>query len=79
MSWCGCGPAAPLGPGEVCPHVAAGYPWCRPCAEHHRPPECPINERGEALAPCGCTWAAAEAAAHDDGGCPQEASAEWFA
>jgi hypothetical protein len=25
----------------------AGYDWCRPCGEWHRPPECPINERGE--------------------------------
>lgn len=26
-----------------------GYPWCRPCKEHHRAPECDIDEQGRAL------------------------------
>ena len=26
--------------------MAAGYTWCRPCAEWHRPPECWIDEQG---------------------------------
>jgi hypothetical protein len=31
------------------------YPWCRPCEDHHRPPECEVNEQGEGIAFCGCT------------------------
>lgn len=47
--------------GEVdCDYFAFRYPWCRPCGEHHRPPECPVNQDGESLAPCGCTWASLE-------------------
>lgn len=31
-----------------CPNFDAGYPWCRPHGEHHRPPECPVDECGTA-------------------------------
>lgn len=27
-------------------YLDAGYDWCRPCGEYHRPPECAIDERG---------------------------------
>lgn len=33
-----------------------GYPWCRPCEEHHRPPECEVDSEGRALMSCGCRW-----------------------
>lgn len=33
-----------------------GYLFCRPCGEHHRPPECAIDEHGHALAPDGTPW-----------------------
>lgn len=26
--------------------IEAGYAYCRPCAEWHRPPECWIDQRG---------------------------------
>jgi len=55
--------------GGECWHFAAGYEWCRPCQEHHRPPECAINDRGEALAPCGCTWAETEEPGYYDQPC----------
>ncbi len=34
-----------------------GYTWCRPCAEWHKTHgECPIDQDGQPLAPCGCRW-----------------------
>lgn len=39
-----------------CDYLAVGYPWCRPCHEHHRPPECAVDEHGRSLAPCGHPW-----------------------
>lgn len=48
--------------GDVdCWHLAANYPWCRPCEEHHRPPECAVDEQGRALAWCGHPWHETEA------------------
>lgn len=41
---------------DDCLHLACDYPWCRPCQEHHRAPECPVDEHGRALAPCGHPW-----------------------
>ena len=29
-------------------YIDAGYAWCRPHGEWHRPPECPIDESGNA-------------------------------
>lgn len=49
--------------GEPC-DLLPGYPWCRPCREHHRPPECPIDELGRSLSGCGCPWEDIE---YDDG------------
>jgi hypothetical protein len=46
--------------------VDCGYPWCRSCAEHHRPPECPVDEEGRALAPCGHPWDEVEDGSHYD-------------
>lgn len=63
---CPCGDADPAG----CLHLNAGYPFCRPCGEHHRAPECPIDVHGQALAPCGCPWDLTDAPDHYDGGCP---------
>lgn len=42
---------------DDCWYLAAGYPYCRSCEEHHRPPECPIDERGRSLDPDGKPWA----------------------
>jgi hypothetical protein len=54
---------------ETCPcgdpdcwHFPMGYPLCRPCDEHHRPPECAVDEHGQSLMPCGHPWT-------DDPGC----------
>ena len=33
-----------------------GYLFCRPCGEHHRPPECAIDEQGRALRWDGTRW-----------------------
>lgn len=49
---CLCGDTDP----EGCMYLAAGYPWCRPCGEHHRAPECAVDSGGRALASCGCAW-----------------------
>lgn len=49
---CHCGDPDPAG----CMNLNAGYPWCRPCGEHHRPPECAIDEQGRALASDGTPW-----------------------
>ncbi|AZV00783.1 hypothetical protein SEA_KIKO_62 [Gordonia phage Kiko] len=46
---CACGEAD-------CDFFAFDYPWCRPCGEHHRLPECAISTQGQALAPCGHPW-----------------------
>jgi hypothetical protein len=43
---CGCGDDDPAG----CVYVNAGYAWCGPCGEHHRPPACPSTP-GEVIAP----------------------------
>lgn len=43
---------------DDCLHFAFDYPWCRPCEEHHRAPECPVDEQGRSLAPCGHPWEA---------------------
>jgi len=53
---CLCGDDDPQG----CIYLNSGYPYCRSCAEHHRPPECAINEQGQSLALCGCPWDAIE-------------------
>ena len=37
-------------------HLAAGYVWCRPHEEWHRPPECAINEQGQAVDWEGKPW-----------------------
>lgn len=58
---CGCGDAV-----EDCMHQACGYPWCRPCGEHHRAPECPVDQQGRALAACGHPWSDVEAPGHGD-------------
>lgn len=42
--------------GRDCWFIDSNYYWCRPCQEHHRPPECAINELGQPLAPCGHPW-----------------------
>ena len=39
-----------------CMHFDCGYPWCRACGEHHRPPECAIDEQGRSLAYDGRPW-----------------------
>jgi hypothetical protein len=39
-----------------CLHFDMEYPWCRSCAEHHRAPECPLDQEGYSLATCGCRW-----------------------
>lgn len=33
-----------------------GYPFCRPCGDHHRAPECAVDEHGRALRPDGTPW-----------------------
>lgn len=43
--------------GAPCMFFELGYPWCRSCAEHHRAPECSINEKGQSLSPDGMPWA----------------------
>lgn len=52
---CPCG-GDTFGGGGGCAYVSMGYPWCRPCEDHHRPPECAIDELGRALMGCGCPW-----------------------
>lgn len=59
-------PPCPCGDPDWCLDVMLGQPWCRPCGEHHRPPECPVNEAGESLAPCGHTWQATSEQSHYD-------------
>jgi hypothetical protein len=39
-----------------CMFLAVGYPFCRPCGDHHRPPECAVDAEGYALVWCGCRW-----------------------
>ncbi len=53
---CGCpeGERDPDEPG--CMYFDFGYPWCRSCAEHHRPPECPVDEQGYSLTFDGERW-----------------------
>lgn len=68
MTGCACGE-------PDCPNFACGYPWCRPCAEHHRPPECPVDETGEPLAPCGCTWAETQQPGYYDRPCRHDLAA----
>lgn len=62
---CLCGDDDPAG----CLHFALDYPWCRPCGEHHRPPECAINEQGQALCSCGCPWDELEPGGRGHVGC----------
>lgn len=31
---------------DGCMYLTFGYPYCRPCEEHHRAPECPVDEYG---------------------------------
>jgi hypothetical protein len=38
-----------------------GYPYCRSCGDHHRAPECDIDEQGRALDPFGVPWEVADA------------------
>lgn len=59
---------------ENCLHFAADYPWCRPCADHHRPPECAIDQQGHALAQCGCRLENVEANDHRPTCCYYEVS-----
>lgn len=49
-----------------CDYLAAGYLWCRPCREHHRPPECAVDVQGRSLAPCGHPWDADPCDARDN-------------
>ena len=49
---CGCGEDW----GGACALFDSGYPYCRSCAEHHRGPECAVNEDGVSLQWCGCPW-----------------------
>lgn len=49
---CLCGDDDP----EGCMYLIAGYPYCRPCAEHHRGNECAVDDEGYALEWCGCRW-----------------------
>lgn len=46
---------------DDCLHFAFDYPWCRPCQEHHRAPECNVDEQGRSLMSCGCAWEVVEA------------------
>jgi hypothetical protein len=39
-----------------CDYFAMEYPWCRSCADHHRAPECPIDQDGYSISQCGCRW-----------------------
>jgi hypothetical protein len=41
---------------DDCWYFDAGYPYCRSCREHHRPPECPVDEQGRSLNPSGEPW-----------------------
>lgn len=41
---------------EDCDYLAFGYPYCRSCGEHHRLPECPVDQDGVALRPDGLPW-----------------------
>jgi hypothetical protein len=41
---------------DECMHYAFRYPFCRPCDEHHRPPECAIDSEGRSLDPSGRPW-----------------------
>lgn len=52
VTGCACGSDDPAG----CLFLNAGYPWCTVCEDHHRPPDCPVDGEGYALAPCGCRW-----------------------
>jgi hypothetical protein len=65
---CACGDASP----EGCGQLVFGYPYCRSCGDHHRMPECAVNEHGEALAQCGHTWAEVDKPDHYDW-CGQDA------
>ena len=49
MAECYCGD-------EECMHFQLDYPWCRPCGDHHRPPECALDSEGRALRPDGEPW-----------------------
>lgn len=51
-SGCPCGDPDPAG----CMNLNAGYPFCRPCGEHHRSPECAIDEQGRSLSSEGVPW-----------------------
>lgn len=55
---------------DDCDQLAFGYPWCRTCQDHHRMPECEVNEAGEPLAPCGCTWTFLDSIANTTQRCP---------
>lgn len=59
---CGCGDPDPAG----CMNANAGYDWCRPCGDHHRPPECAVDEQGRSLAPCGHPWEDTDVKGHYD-------------
>lgn len=43
---------------DDCLYMACGYPYCRSCTEHHRLPECPVDELGRSLNPDGDPWEA---------------------
>ena len=49
---------------DDCMNFACDYPWCRPCHEHHRPPECDVDDQGRPLMSCGCAWEVVEAGGH---------------
>ena len=38
------------------PLLYPGYPYCRPCDDHHRAPECAVDMRGRALRSDGTPW-----------------------
>lgn len=38
---------------DDCMYFAMEYPYCRPHDEHHRLPECDIDEQGRVLLSCG--------------------------
>lgn len=53
-------PECPLCDGD-CWHEVHGYIGCLACGDHHRPPQCAVDEQGRALASCGCPWVVLEA------------------
>lgn len=42
--------------GAECMNWQCDYPWCRSCGEHHRLPECAVDQEGYALNSDGERW-----------------------